>query len=419
MNRAVALPLLLLAPLSAQAAGGGGVTIDGVYMPRYGDRDSPHDAPGFYGCLGGVGYAVFGKGFRIGGDGAFCRNRPNTVQTTYGGLQLGVWKSRGALFWSFTTGVGGGVFQDASTAGQDPYRTAFGYLKPTLSMGVALGPTAAELGLYGMVPVNFVQDIGNGVPRGFSTPSVGVQVSFLFGWFRDGKKKDREAEEDPCSAPPYGPDCPQSRELPPPPPPVWEDPCAAPPYGPECHDDRPLAIPASSWQGQVGPTDQQVGPTDQQVGPTDQQVGPTDQQVGPTDISAGPFEMNHGDIEVSPNISVAPAVCPACPACPAAPPVQVLNMCGSSDNQVNFGTQGAPPPAQATPAPVQAPPPPPVQPAPPVQPPPPVQPAPPAPPAPPVQQAPPAPPAPEAPPAQEQPAPAQGGSDEALGIPVE
>ena len=53
MNRFFAAVLLLLLPSFAMAEGGGGALVEAAYLPRYGNVASPHDAPGFVGCVGG------------------------------------------------------------------------------------------------------------------------------------------------------------------------------------------------------------------------------------------------------------------------------------------------------------------------------------------------------------------------------
>lgn len=190
MKRALVSTLALAIPALASAAGGGGVTLGGTFIPQYGSTTYDPAAPGWVGCIGGIGYGAFKNGFRLGGEGAYCADDDKLVQASYGGAQLGYWKGSRWLFWSAYASLGGGVFNDETTAPNvSDYRSIYLYAKPTIAAGVALGPTALELGVFAMVPVNIVQDVGNGDSRGIVTPTVGVQASFLFGWFKEKKRK--------------------------------------------------------------------------------------------------------------------------------------------------------------------------------------------------------------------------------------
>lgn len=220
MSRSLFLAASLLVPAVASAAGGGGITADLQYMPRYGAPSDPHDAPGAIGCLGGMGYGATRSGFRIGGEGSFCRGRDEGVSMAYGGLQLGHWRGSKFFYWSGYATIGAGTFGDGSEGGSDPYRSIFLLAKPTLAMGFALGPTALEVGLYGMIPVNVVQWVGTNESRGVITPSVGVQMSLLFGNFRADKRRPERPVQGcgqpscappppPCTSPGCAPACPQ------------------------------------------------------------------------------------------------------------------------------------------------------------------------------------------------------------------
>lgn len=215
------LALTLAASTPAFAGGGGGITFDGAYLPRYGDRDAPYEAPGRVGCIGFTGHGFDHKtGFRVGGEGHLCRNSRG-IRVTEGGAQFGY--RRGKTFWWTTTvGIGAGTLKDHT--GESRYRSLYAYLKPQAAIGVHLGGFAVEVGPYVTLPLNVVQWVGSGPPRGFVTPHGGLMASFMIGKWK--------------------------RPAPPPPPPVQQarPPQPAPimptaPQPPPPADDRPLAIP--------------------------------------------------------------------------------------------------------------------------------------------------------------------------------
>lgn len=233
MNARSWLPALLLAPSLAWAEGGGGVTLDLQYLPRYGEPWLPHDAPGVVGCIGGVGYGVSKKGFRIGGEGVWCKGRREGVDQVYGGMQLGRWWGSGHIYWSGYVGVGGGMLTDGTVHPEDPYRSMFLYLKPTMAVGFAFRVVALEIGFYGFAPLNVAQWVGPYDGRGLVTPQIGLGTTLLFGDLHRERKKSREAavEERP-PAPEYAP---------PAPPPIVE------PSDPDWQGQEPV------WEGEPLP----------------------------------------------------------------------------------------------------------------------------------------------------------------------
>jgi hypothetical protein len=171
----------LLASANAFAGGGGGITATFDYLPRYGSGDQA--APGALGCFGGVGFGARSDGLRIGGEAAFCRGRPG-VALSYGGAQIGYHRAVGPVWWSAHSGIGFGSTRDRSSFTGN-YSAIFAYLRPELSVGFTWGVTAMEFGVNVMAPLNLVQWVGQGEPRGFITPMPGAQVSFLLGDFRE------------------------------------------------------------------------------------------------------------------------------------------------------------------------------------------------------------------------------------------
>lgn len=237
MHRTLAALTLSLLSSTALAEGGGGVHVEAAYLPRYGSAGAAHDAPGLVGCFGGSGFTVKDSGFRVGGEGTFCRSRDD-VSMVYGGTQLGWWGRGRILSWSGYAGVGFGTMSDGSTPNVDPYQAIFTYLQPTMSVGLPLGFTSMEVSVYGMLPLNLVRFVGDGDPRALVTPSIGTRVSFLFGNFR---KKKRSHDHDTLSCP----DCasPGCRDG------ACDQPLAIPgdappPMPADDGEDMPLAIPA-------------------------------------------------------------------------------------------------------------------------------------------------------------------------------
>ena len=217
----------LAVPGLASAAGGGGVAGEVLSFPRYGPADEAYEAPGVLGCVGGVGFRTRGVG-RRGGELLVCRGRPG-VSMVYGGLNGGVRGQTGAFTFAGYTNLGLGVFSDTSVREESGvYRALFAYVKPVVSVGLALPKVQFDFGVYGMMPLNLAQWVGRSESRGLVTPTAGVQISVMIGNF----KKD-----------------------PPPPPPVA-------PRVPPARPDRPLALPPEGT-----PPPPPAAPTDPPVAP--------------------------------------------------------------------------------------------------------------------------------------------------------
>lgn len=198
---------LLLAPSVALAEGGGGVTFNLEYLPRWGRPVLEHEAPGWVGCIGGMGYGVSRRDFRIGGEGTFCRGQRDGVSQAYGGVQLGWWRGRDAFYLTGYGTVGFGVLTDATVPDQSAYTAIHLFVKPTFAVGVALGPTALEFGLYSLLPINLVQFTGDVDGRGVVTPQVGVQISLLFGDFRRESRRASFPQRPGTCTPACAPNC--------------------------------------------------------------------------------------------------------------------------------------------------------------------------------------------------------------------
>ena len=259
---------VLLAPSLALAEGGGGVSFQLEYLPRWGRPVLQHEAPGWVGCIGGMGYGVSRRDFRIGGEASFCRGQRDGVSQAYGGAQLGWWRGRDAFYLTGYGTIGFGVLTDATVPDQSAYTAIHLFVKPTFAVGFALGPTALELGLYSLLPINLVQFTGDVDGRGVVTPQVGVQVSLLFGDFRREQRKVGFPPRPGTCTPACAPNCvgPQTpcdtgyREGPPSQPPPTQPPPMVPgqpPAGPEASAtpilDPESALPAPDY------TEEQLG----------------------------------------------------------------------------------------------------------------------------------------------------------------
>jgi hypothetical protein len=180
---------------SAWAGGGAGITVESVYYPRYGQHPGDYEAPGPLLCVGGMGLGVSDSGFRIGGEAAFCRGRDG-VSLNRGGAQLG-FRTRGrGLYWTLYTGIGVGALRD-TTQLSGTYTAAFAYLRPTTAIGITSRIGALEVGLQAMTPINLVQWVKAGESRGFLHPTVGAQLTMLFGNFR-GPRRDSARRDVPA-----------------------------------------------------------------------------------------------------------------------------------------------------------------------------------------------------------------------------
>lgn len=257
------LTTMLLAALAGPPAlaggGAGGLVIDGLYWPRYGDPTGDHAAPGPVGCIGGVGYAVLDSGLRIGGEGAGCRGRSG-VRTAQGGLQLG-WRPPvdGAYLTAFGT-VGLGSFGD-DTALSGPYRSFYGHLTPQVGVGWGVRGQIVEVSLGLRVPVQLAQWITpDATPRGFVTPTPLARVALMWGRVHRSRPRDegpgwRPASPDDDARPLAQPGPPGEPEAPPAgTAPIDASPTDAPPPEPPpadggsggAEEDRPLAIPVGA-----------------------------------------------------------------------------------------------------------------------------------------------------------------------------
>ncbi len=217
MRATIAAALLVAAYASpAWGFGGSGYVLGTATVPDLGPARPDF---GTMECQGGVGFGV-NDHRRIGGEGHYCEG--DLARAGFGGVQVG-WHSRGSFLWtSMYSGLGAGGIQ-ATTPDARAWQGAFVYVRPTVSVGVALGFAALELGGFVNLPVNVWQQSAGyqAVPL---TPMPGAEVSLLFGNFRK--------QQAPCGQEPV-----PAATLPPPPP-VTPAPIAPPP--------RPLALPPAA-----------------------------------------------------------------------------------------------------------------------------------------------------------------------------
>lgn len=226
-NRAWWIAALLLGPATALAGGGGGgVMLNGSLYPLWEDS-ADYDAPGGLACVGGVGFGFADSGLRIGGEGMGCRGRAG-VGMVLGGAQVGFEHGRGAVWWSVHSGVGMGSLVDRTQVSGD-YQSLFAYVRPEFTVGIDLPISAIEVGIHALTPINVVQWVGEeGEGRGVVHPTIGAQVSFLFGNFDHGPRWTPPQQlAVPGPSEPHGP-----------PPDVHTAPAEPPP------EEPPLAIPA-------------------------------------------------------------------------------------------------------------------------------------------------------------------------------
>lgn len=199
--------VLLGAPAWA-GGGGGGVMLNGTLYPLIEDSDD-YDSPGGLGCVGGVGFGFTDGGLRIGGEGMGCRGRAG-VGMALAGVQVGFEHGRGPFWWSVHAGVGGGSLVDRTQVSGD-YQSGFAYVRPEFTVGFDLPISAIEVGIHALTPINVVQWVGeDGQSRGIVHPTIGAQVSFLFGSFDHGPRwmppsPPAIAEPDQPQAPPDAP----------------------------------------------------------------------------------------------------------------------------------------------------------------------------------------------------------------------
>lgn len=218
----------------AQGGGGGGVVVEGMYFPRYGDPQLPHESPGMLGCFGGVGQSYDATGLRFGGEGMYCWGE-GPLSMVYGGGQFGVVRPlgrSGLLYWTAHMGLGAGSLVDRRLPVGGHYRSFFAYLKPTLAIGLPLGPTAVEVGLTAFTPVNLAQWVDATGPRGLVTPTAGLQITAFTGWF-EAPRRWAVRDADALAVP--GPDDAPTAPRP------------APAPARPLPEDAPLAVPAGAW----------------------------------------------------------------------------------------------------------------------------------------------------------------------------
>lgn len=178
--------LLLLALHSALAAtSAGGLVVTSANVGGAGPVDV-----GVLPCFGGTGL-VLADHTRKGGLGQYCADRDATL--VFGGPRLGRTEDVAFAYVGYEVGLGGGYLSATDDDGR--LRAAFAFARPAVFAGFPIAFGSAEVGLYGMIPVPFVQSMrGDARPR-LSFPSMGVEVTLLVGNFAD--RKDRNPEGDP------------------------------------------------------------------------------------------------------------------------------------------------------------------------------------------------------------------------------
>jgi hypothetical protein len=164
-------------------------------------------------------------------------------------LQIGFHRGVDRFWWSAHSGIGMGALHDRTALAGD-YDALFGYLKPGVSFGVALGFTAIEFEVHALAPLNLVQWVGEGSGRGLMTPSAGAGVTFLFGNFHTPRRTawSAPAVQDPMPLAIPGPSSPHPEAPRTEAPPdgtlaIPADEASYPPPPPASDDGRPLAIP--------------------------------------------------------------------------------------------------------------------------------------------------------------------------------
>ena len=88
--------------------------------------------------------------------------------------------------------MGGGLGYVSATDDAGRLRSAFAYARPAVFAGVPVGFGAAEVGLYAQVPLALVQSLRGEARPAVAFPSMGVEVTVLFGDF--AHRKDRLPE---------------------------------------------------------------------------------------------------------------------------------------------------------------------------------------------------------------------------------
>jgi hypothetical protein len=138
-------------------------------------------------CLGGTGM-VLTETERTGGLGQYCADDDATL--VFGGPRIGRTQDVAFAYAGWDLGFGGGYA--SSTDDEGRLRAAFAFARPEVLIGAPLSFGSAELGLYAMIPVPFVQSMrGDARPR-VAFPYAGVELTLLIGNFVD--RKDRAPE---------------------------------------------------------------------------------------------------------------------------------------------------------------------------------------------------------------------------------
>ena len=177
--------LALLAASALAATSAGGLVLTTANVGGVGPVDV-----GVLPCLGGTGL-VLTEQTRKGGLGMRCAD--NDASLTFGGARFGRTEDVAFAYVGYDVGFGGGWLSATDDDGR--LRAAFAYARPSVVVGFPISFGAAEVGLYAMVPVPFVQSMrGDARPR-LALPSMGVEVSLLLGDFVN--RKDRNPENAP------------------------------------------------------------------------------------------------------------------------------------------------------------------------------------------------------------------------------
>lgn len=139
-------------------------------------------------CFGGTGL-VLADHERKGGLGQYCAD--DDARMLFGGARLGRTQEVAFAYVGYDVGLGGGYLSASDDDGR--LRAAFAFARPSVLAGFPISFGAAEIGLYAMVPVPFVQSMrGDARPR-LAFPSMGVEVDLLVGDFAHRKNRDPEA----------------------------------------------------------------------------------------------------------------------------------------------------------------------------------------------------------------------------------
>jgi hypothetical protein len=160
-------------------AGGAGVHWNQAFMGHMpegfggGELTQP---PGVLTCVGGVGFVVL-KNTRVGGEGTGCFARDTGMLQV--GAQIGGHLPVGETYVTVYAGLGYGRLEMELEA---EYSAHFVYARPAIAIGLPLGPMAVEVGIYGVFPFAFGQQVGGESIGGSSTfPHLGLLATVLFG----------------------------------------------------------------------------------------------------------------------------------------------------------------------------------------------------------------------------------------------